>query len=117
MVAEVQEVAAVQQEAGAREVAAQLEAGVWAAGRPQAEVEEAVVEWWAAGVVAVPALRSAVRAVGGAAAGRLLTPLPDAGVSAWAEDTLAHQDGNNFGRAVAMEAGGMGGAISTAAQS
>jgi hypothetical protein len=35
-------VAAVQLEAGAREVAAQLEAGVRAAGRPQ--VEEAVAE-------------------------------------------------------------------------
>jgi hypothetical protein len=67
-------------------------------------------------VVAVAALRSAVRAEAGAAVGRLLTPLPGAAVSAWAEDTLA-QDGNNFGRAVAMEAGGMGGAISTAARS
>ena len=34
--------------------------------------------------------------------------------TAWAEDTLAHQDGNNFGRAVAMEAGGMGEVIHAA---
>jgi hypothetical protein len=111
---EVQEVAVVRPEAGAPEVAVQL-AGVQAAGQPQPGVEEAAVAEWAADVAAVVALRLAVRVEAGAAVGPLLTPLPDAGVLAWVEDNLAHQD-NNFGQVVAMEAGGMGGAISTAAR-
>jgi hypothetical protein len=46
-----------------------------------------------------------------------LTRRPDAGVSAWAEDTAERHAATFSDAALAMEIGGTGGAISTAARS
>ena len=88
-----------------------------AAGPLQPEVaEEAVAGLWAA--AAVVGLRLAVRAEAGAAVvGLQLAARPDAGRLAWADDTVERQAAPLSDAAVAMEIGGTGGAISSAARS
>jgi len=93
-----------------------------AAGPLQPEVaeeaaEEAGAGLWAA-AAAVVGLRLAVRAEAGAAVvGLQLAARPDAGRLAWADDTVERQAAPLSDAAVAMEIGGTGGAISTAARS
>ena len=88
-----------------------------AAGPLQPEVaEEAGAGLWAA--AAVVGLRLAVRAEAGAAVvGLQLAARPDAGRLAWADDTVERQAAPLSDAAVAMEIGGTGGAISSAARS
>jgi len=87
-----------------------------AAGPLQPEVaEEAVAGLWAA--AAVVGLRSAVRAEAAAVVGLQLAARPDAGRLAWADDPVERQAAPLSDAAVAMEIGGPGGAISTAARS
>jgi hypothetical protein len=89
-----------------------------AAGPLQPEVaEEAGAGLWAA-AAAVVGLRLAVRAEAGAAVvGLQLAARPDEGRLAWADDTVERQAAPLSDAAVAMEIGGTGGAISSAARS
>ena len=100
-----------------------------AAGPLQPEVaEEAVAGLWAAAAVvglrlvraeaaAVVGLRLAARAEAAAVVGLQLAARPDAGRLAWADDPVERQAAPLSDAAVAMEIGGPGGAISTAARS
>ena len=119
----VQAVAVQAEAAQAEAAAAQLEAVAGAvvqgaAGPLQPEVaEEAGAGLWAA-AAAVVGLRLAVRAEAGAAVvGLQLAARPDEGRLAWADDTVERQAAPLSDAAVAMEIGGTGGAISSAARS
>jgi hypothetical protein len=88
-----------------------------AAGPLQPEVaEEAGAGLWAA-AAAVVGLRLAVRAEAAAVVGLQLAARPDEGRLAWADDTVERQAAPLSDAAVAMEIGGTGGAISSAARS
>jgi hypothetical protein len=120
----VQAVAAVAVQA----VAAVAVQAVAAAVQPEV-AEEAVAGLWAAAAVvglrlavraeaaAVVGLQLAARPEAAAVVGLQLAARPDAGRLAWADDPVERQAAPLSDAAVAMEIGGPGGAISTAARS